>query len=130
MNKHYEVFKKRKTDDGWSVRLRFARNRLTVETFPTIEEAEEWIRSNYKPKYEHDTPWIDHNIEGDVGHLMTIEEWKQDCEAGCLIDYDGFGSLVSAEYKFLDHDDVYPSDHTERQIQFPEEAKYVHWYNR
>lgn len=130
MTTFYEVFQM-KGDDKWSVRKQFARNRLTKETFETIEKAEHWIYANYKKESEYDQPWIDHKIHGYTGHLMTLEEWKESCDQGGFIDYDGDGILVDADYKFVENGNfVSPSDYTHRKIKFPEKAKYILWFNR
>ena len=100
-------------------------------SFNTIEEAEQYIRENHKPKVSYDTPWIDHVIEKSHGHLMSLEDWKEDCENGAFIDYDGYGSLVDKNYKFLSEGGhAKPSQHTHKKRTFPEEAKYILWYNK
>jgi hypothetical protein len=96
---------------------------------PTIEEAEEWIRTNHKSEYSYDRPWIDHTIDGYTGHLMTLDEWKADCDSGGFIDYDGFGDLVTADYKLLG-EETCPSEYTKHNREYPAEAKYVLWYNK
>jgi hypothetical protein len=125
---YYEVFRFRK-DIRWSVRKEFSRNRLTQETFPTIEEAESWIRENHKPEYHFDRPWINHVIDGSYGHLMLLDVWKEDCDQGGFIDYDGHGDLVSENYEFIGSS-TRPSDHTYKKRNYPIEAKYILWYNK
>lgn len=66
----------------------------------------------------------DRPIEG--GALMTVEEFKSDCDAGALIDYDGFGYPVkdgkSAGYQHK----VYPSE----RHSIPADATHIVWFNR
>jgi hypothetical protein len=104
----------------------------------TIEEAELWIAKNHIPRDRFDRPWIDHKIESFSGHLMTLEEWKQDCDDGGFTDYDGYGNAVDHEYKIIEISDssdyegnhIWPSDYTKRGgNKIPTNTKYILWYN-
>jgi len=127
-----------KKDNGWVTKRRTKSYKyLRVANSPahsTIEEAEQWIEENDK-----DRPWIDHKIDGHTGHLMTLEEWKECCDDGGFIDYDGFGDAVDKNYKIIDMgkvDDFFdemisPSDYADRGGEkIPLDTKYILWYNR
>lgn len=126
---HYQIEYSKK-EKGWVPKKQGSdykyRRALKSPSFPTPEEAEEWIR-------EVDTtdPWIDHKIQGYFGHLMLLKEWEEDCDHGVFIDYDGYGDLVDSHYNIItEFQSVCPSDYTDRKIQYPPEAKYILWYNR
>jgi len=108
-------------------------------SFPTIKYAEKWINENHKSKYSFDRPWIDHKIDGCLGHLIPLEEWKECCDEGGFIDYDGYGNAVDGNYKIIEMVDsldyegnhIWPSDYTELGgAKIPDDAKYILWYNR
>lgn len=129
---HFEI-EFSKQENGWvpkkmgsDYRYRRVQN---SPAFPTIEETEEWIRDNYESEHSFDRPWIDHTIEGYTGHLMTLGEWKENCDMGGFIDYDGHGDLVTADYK-LTGEETWPSQYTKNNREYPAEAKYILWFNR
>lgn len=124
-----EVFRMKRTE-GWSVRKECSRVRFTKETFPTVEAAEQWIRENVQDPAWKGSPWINHILHDSHGHLMTIEDWKECCDGGGFIDYDGNGELIDENYDFIENGFVKPSHHTHLKKEFPKEAKYVMWYNR
>lgn len=73
-------------------------------------------------------------IDGHIGELMTVEEFKQACIVGALIDYDGMGDLVkdgkiitppAPEGSFFPKW-VYPS----RRHEIPEDVTHILWYNK
>jgi hypothetical protein len=95
-------------------------------TFTTIEDAENFIR----PLHDTYGYWIDHKIENHIGHLVTLEDWKETCDDGGFIDYDGYGDQVNSQYAIVG-DSVCPSDHTKnRKDAFHVDTKYILWYNR
>lgn len=98
---------------------------VTKERFPTHEHATKWIYENCNEKCR---PWIDHEIDGYHGHLMTLDAWKSQCNDGCLIDYDGDGFLLDDKYNRLE-DFLSPSDYTTGTFTFPENSSYVLWFN-
>jgi hypothetical protein len=109
-------------------------------TFSTIEEAEEYIRENFIPQREMDQPWIDHKLDKWAsGHLMSLESWKENCDFGGFIDYDGYGNAVDENYNIIEMSDsldfegnnIRPSDYTDRGGKnIPANTKYILWYNR
>jgi len=127
-----------KKDNGWVTKrqdknYKYARV-ANSPAHSTIEEAEKWIEENDK-----DRPWIDHKIEGHSGKLFSLEDWKECCDAGGFIDYDGYGNAVDENYKIIDMgkvDDFFdemisPSDYTIRGgVKIPLDTKYILWYNR
>ena len=123
---HYEVEYSKK-ENGWIPKKRgsdYKYRRVTKSpSFSTIEETEKWIRET-----DSDRPWIDHVIGISTGHLMLIEDWKEDCDQGAFIDYDGYGELISESYEFVENGFVRPSTRNEKH--YPPEAKYILWYNR
>ena len=127
-----------KKENGW-VTKRGATNyrHIRVPNSPshtTIEEAEQWIK-----EHDKDRPWIDHKIGHHSGKLFPLEEWKECCDDGGFIDYDGYGSAVDENYNIIDMgkvDDFFdemisPSDYTEfGGDKIPVDTKYILWYNR
>ena len=101
----------------------------------TIAEAEQWIEENdFKNR-----PWIDHKIGSRIGKLFSLEEWKECCDAGGFIDYDGYGDPVDENYHIIDmgkQDDFFetvisPSDYTKFGGKgIPIDTRYILWYNR
>jgi hypothetical protein len=131
-----------KTDNGWVPKKQtksFAYTRVANSpSFSSIEETETWIRENHRPKDQFDRPWIDHKIGSFSGNLIPLEEWKQCCDDGGFIDYDGYGDPVDENYQIIKMIDengfggsIYPSDYTERAgNNIPPNTKYILWYNR
>lgn len=65
--------------------------------------------------------------------LMTLEEWKDECECGGFIDYDGYGYFATATQE--SNIQVYPSDYWENRKKHtawyqPDWATHIVWYNR
>lgn len=62
----------------------------------------------------------------DYGDIFTMQEFIEDCENGCLIDYDGIG-FYSFEDMITDHQ-IRPSDVMEGK----HDTRYTHvvWFNR
>jgi len=58
------------------------------------------------------------------GNLMTVEEFKECCEGGGFIDYDGFGNPVKDGK--ASNQRIYPS---ERGF-IPKDATHIVWFNR
>lgn len=134
-----------KKDNGWIPKKQgtdyIYRRVVKSPSFSTIEETENWIRENYKPKkYRLDRqPWIVHKIGSYIGHLILIDEWKECCDDGFFIDDDGYGNPIDENYNFIeitDSDDyegnhIWPSDYTKLGgDKIPLETKYILWYNR
>lgn len=118
-----------KKENGWVPKKQGSdykyRRVLKSPSFETIEEAEKWIQ-NKDPHC-----WIDHIIQGSLGHLMLLKDWEEDCDNFCFNDDDGFGDLVDSHYNTIyEFCSVSPSDYTNGNIQYPPEAKYILWYNR
>lgn len=59
--------------------------------------------------------------------IMTVAEFLEDCEMGALIDYDGFGRMLTiTEDGEVEHGDMWPSNrHT-----IPEHVTHIEWFNR
>lgn len=74
----------------------------------------------------------------DYGDLMTVEEFREDCESACFIDYDGHGNLATETE--MTNIVIYPSDVTRQPDVLTELAGakhdpfhgYTHvvWFNR
>jgi len=60
----------------------------------------------------------------DYGHVMTVEEFKNDCAAGGFIDYDGFGQPVKDNKAAK----IYIKPSALEEI--PQEATHIVWFNR
>lgn len=129
-----------KKENGWVAKKQGTGYKYTrvpnSPSFPTIEEAEKWINENDKDGYP---PWIDHKIGNSVGHLMALQEWKECCDDGGFIDYDGYGDPIDENYQKIDMgkvDDFFdevisPSDYTHLDgAKIPENTVYILWYNR
>ena len=132
-----------KKDNGWITKYETKTYKyLRISNSPahsTIEDAENWIKANHKPEYSFDRPWIDHKIDGYTGHLMPLQEWKECCDEGGFIDYDGYGNAVDENYSIIQITDtndyegnhIWPSDYTKLGgKKIPIDTKYILWYNR
>jgi len=132
-----------KKDNGWITKYETKTyKRLRISNSPvhsTIEDAENWIRENHKSEYSFDRPLIDHKIHGYIGHMMKLDEWKECCDDGGFIDYDGCGNAVDENYNIIQITDtldyegnhIWPSDYTERGgKKIPIDTKYILWYNK
>ena len=63
------------------------------------------------------------------GDLMTVEEFKENCECGGFTDYDGFGHPARIETLKdgkASKQRIYPS---ERNL-IPNDATHIVWFNR
>jgi len=127
-----------KKDNGWVTKLQTKTYKYiraaNSPSHATIDEAEKWIKENDK-----DRPWIDHKIEGHSGKLFSLEDWKECCDTGGFIDYDGYGSAVDENYKIIDmgkvgdffDEMISPSDYTKfGGDKIPVDTKYILWYNK
>jgi hypothetical protein len=61
--------------------------------------------------------------------LFSIKEFKEDCDNGLLIDYDGWGNLVSAKTG-KSHKVVEPSKAVKWTKKNMPKYEYVIWYNK
>ena len=68
--------------------------------------------------------WIDVEIDSSQGYLMKIADWIEDCDDGCLIDYDGYGDLLVGD-EFM-NECFSPSN----RHRVPKEATHILWYNK
>lgn len=59
------------------------------------------------------------------GDLMTVQDFRDDCEAGNFIDYDGYGHPVKNNLQDTSIH-ICPS----RQHQIPIDATHIMWFNR
>ena len=68
-------------------------------------------------------------VDYSVGYLMTLESWKEDCEVGCLIDYDGWGYLCTKELQ--SNVQISPSS-ADRVVSHVDgkEITHIMWYNK
>ena len=127
-----------KKDNGWITKYETKTYKyLRISNSPahsTIEDAENWIKER-----DTDHPWIDHKIDGYTGHLMPLQEWKECCDEGGFIDYDGYGNAVDENYSVIQITDtndyegnhIWPSDYTKLGgKKIPIDTKYILWYNR
>jgi hypothetical protein len=132
-----------KKDGGWVVKNQSSNYNYTrvakSPSFSNIEEAENWVRETHVGKEgSHNNPWIDHKIGESSGHLMPLQVWKECCDDGGFIDYDGHGDMLDENYEFIesgDEDDFFkhsicPSGYTKKKIKIPSNVKYILWYNR
>ncbi len=89
----------------------------------TFEEALQYIRE------EH---WIDYEvlIDGHQGALLTRKDWLEEVRHQNFVDYDGYGSQLTTEGKFLTPfcigGDIRPSTAAEILT----DTAYILWYNR
>lgn len=109
--------------NGWMVRMLHDPEPITDTIFESIATAEDWCFGAYKNCI------IDHSIDGYTGDLMSMTEWKESCDCGGFIDYDGYGDLVDSEFKLIGITRR-PSDYTKKLRDIPENAEYILWYNR
>lgn len=61
----------------------------------------------------------------DYGDLMTVKDFREACESGAFIDYDGSGHPVK-DGKMMRTLDVIPS----KLGRIPEDATHIMWFNR
>lgn len=70
-------------------------------------------------------------VDDSNGKLMTVEEFKNNCESGCLIDYDGMGDLVKDGEIVTPTEDGWPRWIVpSKRDEIPEDVTHVLWYNR
>lgn len=64
--------------------------------------------------------------------ILTIEDWKESCEFGAFIDYDGYGTLLMKidENFYVVRDNFHPSDYMENFREIPKHVTHISWYNR
>lgn len=70
-----------------------------------------------KPKYSEKLP--------DYGDLMTVKDFREACEGGAFIDYDGSGHPVKGK-RMARNVDVQPS----KVKEIPADATHVMWFNK
>jgi hypothetical protein len=92
-------------------------------SFSSIEDATDWCYDNIPDCV------VNHKIKDKIGDIISLENWKQDCDLNCFIDYDGYGDLVDENFNLIGITRR-PSDYTDKRKDFPENAKYILWYNR
>lgn len=75
----------------------------------------------------------DTTIDGHTGDLMTVKEFKECCECGGFLDYDGMGDLVKDGQivtpkgaEGLMPDWIYPS----KRNTIPDDVTHILWYNK
>lgn len=64
-----------------------------------------------------------------MGDWLTVEEFAEDIESHCLIDYDGFGYWIKNGEPDRSQK-IYPSDFTFDEYKAPEGVAHIMWYNR
>lgn len=141
MTTYYLV--RREKDGSWSACRDNHRQgvRITKQPFSTYTEAEDFIREYHnnlkRVKYTWDRPWIDHQVRtgkwASKGHLMTLKEWKQNCNNGGFIDYDGFEEMLDGNFKTVEIGDwthISPSHYTKSKKTIPQNVEYILWFNR
>jgi hypothetical protein len=81
-------------------------------------------------QYLREGNWIDYevSVNGSQGALMTREIWLEEVEKHNFIDYDGYGSMLTEQGKFIGGN-IRPSSAVETLLQYPNVA-YILWYNR
>lgn len=71
-------------------------------------------------------------IDGNTGDLMTVKDFKEACDEGAFIDYDGFGDLVK-DGKIvtpLDEDEIPLWIKPSRRHLISADVTHILWYNR
>lgn len=64
----------------------------------------------------------------DYGHLMTMEEFKDNVDAGGFIDYDGHGYYATTEK--MSNKIISPSDFKNNRVLDNVEFTHVMWFNK
>lgn len=75
---------------------------------------------------------IETTIDENTGYLMTVKEFKESCDMGVYIDYDGFGDLVK-DGKIvtpLDEDEIPLWIKPSRHHLISADVTHILWYNR
>ena len=67
-------------------------------------------------------------IDADDQH-MTLEHFRERCEDGSFIDYDGFGHYAT-ETELFSSEFVYPSDVLKKNYKPKPQFTHVVWYNK
>ena len=82
------------------------------------------ILQYYKKQYPD--KWIDSELPQPLGggYLMTVDDWKEHCEEGFFIDYDGYGYILDKNYICLHN-----SRPSARNRVDPK-GKFILWFNR
>lgn len=109
-------------------------NRQYPEAFPFGGSAQmDWESAHYDSRRNYLRAKVGDPVEslsyrGDIQHdddVMTVAEWKESCEIGAFIDYDGFGYAVK-DGKAAQDFSMLPS----LQHLVPKDATHIVWYNR
>jgi len=64
----------------------------------------------------------------EYGDLMTMEEFKECCDCGGFIDYDGFGNYASI--KKMSNVGIVPSDFRRKTIHNNTKFTHIVWFNK
>ncbi len=108
--------------------------RVSVENERTdaLEEAKVSKTSCVTDECMTDCSTDDTTIDGHIGHLMTVEEFKEACYQGLFIDYDGMGDLVKdGKIVTKRNQDNHPQWITpSTRLTIPEDVTHILWYNK
>jgi cell wall assembly regulator SMI1 len=89
-----------------------------------------------------DTALYDKVVDMNDCDIMTVEEWRESCEFGGFIDYDGFGypararrveweeGLNPAEYPMMVMEEAWIPMAPSLQHLVPKDATHINWFNR
>ena len=94
----------------------------------TVQEKESVPDPDYEPSEEEQYTTID----GHEGDLMTVEEFKDACEDGCFIDYDGMGDMVKdGHIVVVDPDSNFFGNWVKPSTRhlIPDDITHILWYN-
>lgn len=96
-------------------------NKKKIEELPHKDLISAWEYATEK----YEKHWIDVEHQGRYGYLMTIEDWKESCDQGGFIDYDGDGDILDDDVFLEDLRWVSPSDR--KRVT---KGTHILWYNK
>lgn len=120
-HRHWDVNDKM-ASDGIKYDFSERYNELLKETKDVCEE----IR-NVNFELKKIKPIIFKDLD-DIGHHMTFEEFKNCCESGGFIDYDGSGYYSTIDKQ--SNKSISPSDFKKNRILHNDTFTHIRWYNR
>ena len=100
-------------------------NKATMDKPHTFEDAKQYLAEGHHIDYEVAIPTEGYTSRG---ALMTRDEWLESVRDGSFIDYDGYGSMLTEEGKFIGGN-IRPSSALKTLTLHPNTA-YILWYNR
>jgi hypothetical protein len=105
----------------------FTHNRIVYGVMSNEDKEAQYVpyEPDWSPPGDQKLAFSEHP---DYGDLFTMEEFIDDCDSGCMTDYDGTGRLATAQQ--VSNVYVSPSDFEYEGVKAPEWATHVMWFNK